>query len=320
MQRHPAETPSSYYYYYNRAAQAESRTAAAQEPARVDRSSCGSSWARDSGANKATVAPNTWTATRWSSAADAPAAPPSVDASAFMTQVGKQAAAAPPPMRPPSSNKPTTAPAAKATAGPPPLLPAPRSHLRDRHLLVLDMDETLLHASVTPTSSFDQRFRVRMDGGQCIDVYVKFRPHVEEFLAACSRHFEVAVFTASIGPYANQVLDHLDPHGEYVHHRLYREHCTEIDGSYVKDLSRRGRPIHRVAIVDNSPTAYAMHPQNAIPITSWFDDQTDRELRDLIPSIERLARLPEVYDHLERHHGPNSPLKATAGRSPFSRR
>ena len=37
--------------------------------------------------------------------------------------------------------------------------------------------------------------------------------------------FEVVVFTASPGRYANKLLDILDPGHCLVHHRLDREHC-----------------------------------------------------------------------------------------------
>lgn len=36
-----------------------------------------------------------------------------------------------------------------------------------------------------------------------------------------------------------------------------------------QDLSRLGRSLSDVAIVDNSPCSYVFHPSNAIPIESW---------------------------------------------------
>jgi len=165
-------------------------------------------------------------------------------------------------------------------------------------LLVLDMDETLLHADVSPVPH-DVSFVVNMDNGSSTPVYVKFRPHLGRFLNAVSRIFEVVVFTASISRYANQVLDYLDPSGELVHHRLFREHCTDVNGSYVKDLERLGRPLERVAIVDNSPVAYTFHPENAIAIPSWYDCERDAALHQLLPHLERMARSDVVYDGLD---------------------
>jgi RNA polymerase II subunit A small phosphatase-like protein len=44
------------------------------------------------------------------------------------------------------------------------------------------------------------------------------------------------------------------------------------------DLRRLGRNIKDVIIVDNSPVSFSLQPENAIPIKSWFDDSSDREL------------------------------------------
>ena len=46
------------------------------------------------------------------------------------------------------------------------------------------------------------------------------------------------------------------------------------------------------------------HPANAIPITSWFDDPTDRELLDLIPFLEDLKGVFDVATVLQGHGAP----------------
>jgi RNA polymerase II subunit A small phosphatase-like protein len=40
-------------------------------------------------------------------------------------------------------------------------------------------------------------------------------------------------------------------------------------------------------------------PQNAIPITSWFDDMTDEELQSLIPFLEDLKNVENVTTILD---------------------
>lgn len=46
--------------------------------------------------------------------------------------------------------------------------------------------------------------------------------------------------------------------------RLFRESCVFHRGNYVKDLSRLGRELSKVIIVDNSPASYIFHPENAV--------------------------------------------------------
>ena len=48
--------------------------------------------------------------------------------------------------------------------------------------------------------------------------------------------------------------------------RLFRESCVFHRGNYVKDLSRLGRELHKIIIVDNSPASYVFHPDNAVSI------------------------------------------------------
>lgn len=87
--------------------------------------------------------------------------------------------------------------------------------------------------------------------------------------------------------------------------RLFREACVFYRGNYVKDLSRLGRDLNSVIILDNSPASYMFHPDNAVPCTSWFDDIHDTELIDLIPYFERLASVDSVYSILKQSNQSN---------------
>lgn len=42
--------------------------------------------------------------------------------------------------------------------------------------------------------------------------------------------------------------------------------------SYVKDLSKLGRDLSKVIIVDNLPQNYAQHPENGICVQDWTGD------------------------------------------------
>lgn len=67
--------------------------------------------------------------------------------------------------------------------------------------------------------------------------------------------------------YADPVADLLDRWGVF-RARLFRESCVFHRGNYVKDLSRLGRELSKVIIVDNSPASYIFHPENAVSIQS----------------------------------------------------
>lgn len=167
---------------------------------------------------------------------------------------------------------------------------------KDKKCVVIDLDETLVHSSFQPVKNADFIIPVEIDG-TIHQVYVLKRPYVEEFLRKMGEMFECVLFTASLGKYADPVTDLLDKWSVF-QSRLFRESCVFHKGNYVKDLSRLGRDLDKIVIVDNSPMSYLFHPRNAVPVVSWFDDPTDRELLDLIPFFEELSKVEDIYTFL----------------------
>ena len=67
----------------------------------------------------------------------------------------------------------------------------------------------------------------------------------------------------------------------------------------LQDLSQLGRPISDTIIIDNSPASYIFHPNNAVPVSSWFTDPHDQELNDLCPFLTDLANVDDVRGVLD---------------------
>ncbi|XP_069503794.1 CTD small phosphatase-like protein isoform X2 [Ambystoma mexicanum] len=178
------------------------------------------------------------------------------------------------------------------------LLPELKVSDYGRKCVVIDLDETLVHSSFKPINNADFIVPVEIDG-TIHQVYVLKRPHVDEFLQKMGELYECVLFTASLAKYADPVADLLDRWGVFKA-RLFRESCVFHRGNYVKDLSRLGRELGKVIIVDNSPASYIFHPENAVPVQSWFDDMMDTELLDLIPFFEALSREEDVYSMLHK--------------------
>ncbi|VVC34774.1 HAD-like domain,FCP1 homology domain,Dullard phosphatase domain, eukaryotic [Cinara cedri] len=173
------------------------------------------------------------------------------------------------------------------------LLPAIRHQDMHRKCMVIDLDETLVHSSFKAINNADFVVPVEIDG-TVHQVYVLKRPHVDEFLQRMGELYECVLFTASLAKYADPVADLLDQWGVF-RARLFRESCVFYRGNYVKDLNKLGRALHKVVIIDNSPASYIFHPDNAVPVNSWFDDMTDKELLHLIPFFEKLSKMENVY-------------------------
>lgn len=83
--------------------------------------------------------------------------------------------------------------------------------------LVLDLDETLVHFAYSPS------------GGSFV-----VRPSCNEFLKNICKYYEVMIFTAATQEYANRVINLIDPNGEYIQHRLYRQHTNMVNGEIIK--------------------------------------------------------------------------------------
>jgi len=180
---------------------------------------------------------------------------------------------------------------------PRPLLPPIAPQHAGRKCLVLDLDETLVHSSFKSLQNADYVVPVEIEY-HWHNVYVIKRPGVDNFLKKMGEIYEVVVFTASLSKYADPVLDKLDIH-HVVTHRLFRESCYNHKGNYVKDLSQLGRPIADTIILDNSPASYIFHPNNAVPVSSWFNDPHDTELTDLCPFLADLGEVPDVRGVLD---------------------
>ena len=165
--------------------------------------------------------------------------------------------------------------------------------------LVLDLDETLVHSQFMEFSDkSDLVIQIEIEN-EIHDIHVKVRPGVKEFLEKMDKIYELVVFTASISKYADPLLDLIDKKG-YCPYRLFREHCTLINTTFVKDLQRLGRDIKNIIIVDNSPVSYALHPENGLPILTWFEDKSDRELYKITPILQFLSSVSDVREYIPK--------------------
>lgn len=171
-----------------------------------------------------------------------------------------------------------------------------------KHTLVLDLDETLLFECPHKLDSWVADFAIQYPT-EITKRYVYIRPGVQEFLARMEKLFEIVLFTASGELRANSLLQHLDGR-ECIRFRLFRTDCLALDGKIVKDVSRLGRDVRKVIIVDDTPAHFELQPFNGIPIKSFRGDPSDRQLRELIPFLEQLRQQEDVRPLIETkyHH------------------
>ena len=124
-----------------------------------------------------------------------------------------------------------------------------------RRLLILDLDETLMHATEAPLER-EADFR--------IDAYhVYKRPFVDAFLAQVAEHFDLAVWSSGTKPYVEEALTYFFPAEQSLAFVWTRERCTaRIDHDrrsllYLKDLKKVKRSkkyrLEQILVVDDRP-------------------------------------------------------------------
>ena len=168
-----------------------------------------------------------------------------------------------------------------------------KTNISTKKTLVLDLDETLVHSSMTPFPKKNNIIlRLNINGKEHI-IYVIKRPYVDEFLTEMSLYYEIIVFTASLSVYAEQIISIIDKN-KIIKSILNRDSCTFSKGLFLKDLKILNKDLKNVIIVDNNPVSYAFNKENGIPILTWIDNPNDSELMKLIPLLKYLSKVNDV--------------------------
>lgn len=117
------------------------------------------------------------------------------------------------------------------------------------------------------------------------------RPYARECLREVNKHYEVCVFTASIKAYADVIIDYLDPEGDLVQHRLYRDSCIlHPEKVYMKDLRIfSNRNLDKIVLVDNAVYSFMNQLNNGIPIVSYRNNEHDDQLKHLTSFLTTIA-------------------------------
>lgn len=165
----------------------------------------------------------------------------------------------------------------------------------ERHLLILDLDETLVHATNVPLS--------RPPDFEVPPYALYLRPGVREFLDWALRNFRVAVWTSSSPLYADMVTNLLFEDLTKLEFVWASTRCTpkrdfERDTwCYSKPLhkvKRRGYDLRRVLAVDDSPEKYTRSYGNLVVVSPFHGDADDHELALLQQYLGQLMLEPNV--------------------------
>ena len=122
-----------------------------------------------------------------------------------------------------------------------------------------------------------------------------FIPHpgLNKLIIEINKLYEIIVFTSATQNYANSILDSTDKKIFILKKRLYRQHTVFINDTFVKDLSKLGRDLSIIIILDNRSQNYFLQKENGIFIRSFYgDNKYDNALINLIPILKSIAKNP----------------------------
>lgn len=162
---------------------------------------------------------------------------------------------------------------------------AKRRLLASRKLsLVVDLDQTIIHAAVDPTIAEWQKdpenpnydvvkdvrsFQLKDDGPGMHGCwyYIKLRPGLQDFLESIARIYELYIYTMGTRQYAEQIAKIVDPQGKYFGDRILSR--DESGSMIVKNLERLF-PVDTkmVVIIDDRADVWKWSP-NLIRVTQF---------------------------------------------------
>jgi TFIIF-interacting CTD phosphatase-like protein len=167
--------------------------------------------------------------------------------------------------------------------------------MTSKHLLILDLDETLVFADESPLA-WEPDFVLPPYSGY-------FRPGLSEFVRRVGQHYDLAVWTSSSSEYAHRVcaLVFADPSSlafVWARDRCTPERNFDTDtwthAKRLKKLRRKGYDLRRVLMVDDSPEKHSRNYGNLVAVKPFFGDRDDRELSHLAPYLVALSVVDNV--------------------------
>jgi RNA polymerase II subunit A small phosphatase-like protein len=176
----------------------------------------------------------------------------------------------------------------------------------EKHLLILDLDETLVFATEQPLD------RPADFGVAQYSVYP--RPFLAEFLQTVSGWYELAVWSSGSPSYVADIVGQVFPQRDALRFVWASDRCTvrfdpELrDYYWIKDLKkvkRAGYRLERVLMLDDTPSKLERQYGNLLRVRPFFGDPADTELQEVLPFLDRLWT-EENLRHVEKRNWRNA--------------
>ena len=158
--------------------------------------------------------------------------------------------------------------------------------------LILDLDGTLIYKGLIRRAPKELVEQMRILRTPNKKVCFSPRPFAQRFLLKMSKYFEIVIYSAGEKEYVEQIMKVLTHKGQLTHcvsHILHRDHCFMFNNYCLKTIGIMNRDPKSCIVLDDNYLVWPADLNNLIPISGFFGDQKDRELRKLVTFLIHLA-------------------------------
>ena len=174
----------------------------------------------------------------------------------------------------------------------------------DKKLLILDLDETLIHATKKELS--------REHDFMIFGYFIYKRPHLDSFLSKCHQNYKLAIWSSASDEYVHEVVKRIVPNDIPLQFVWGGSKCTPrraTEEDYIRDsydnthyhytkqlkkVKKKGFHLDRTLIVDDTPEKVKDNFGNAIYPKAFLGDLEDNELLLLCDYLKHINQFENV--------------------------
>ena len=147
-----------------------------------------------------------------------------------------------------------------------------------KYTLILDLDDTLINITITNDKK----------------IIIQPRPGLISFLTGIKPFYEIIAFSKLSKNESEAIIRLIEGDKKLFDYNLHRNHCTLVGKNFVKDISRIGRDIKTIIMVDDLAENLKDHIDNGILIlpydgNNYREDRVLFELKKMLILFHRLG-------------------------------
>lgn len=169
-------------------------------------------------------------------------------------------------------------------------------------LIILDLDETLVHATKNKLP-IKEDFKLE-------DYFIYKRPFLNDFLKSISEDFKIGIWSSASDFYVSEIVDTIKSKSLEFEFIWGRSKCSRRRDFYFDEyvyekrldkLKKKGFPLEHILIIDDSPEKSRTNFGNAIHIKPFEGDLNDSELNFLQKYLLEIKNVENVRELEKRH-------------------